>query len=87
MEHTTAPWAGRHVRSSSIILVEYDIFTAFLQLGSSGDCDLAGKQLANINDVCNSMKQQLLILVEWAKYIPAFTELELDDQVLNFYLT
>lgn len=29
------------------------------------------------------MKQQLLILVEWAKYIPAFTELQLDDQVLN----
>lgn len=27
------------------------------------------------------MKQQLLILVEWAKYIPAFTELTLDDQV------
>lgn len=27
------------------------------------------------------MKQQLLILVEWAKYIPAFTELQLDDQV------
>ncbi|XP_077299513.1 hepatocyte nuclear factor 4 isoform X2 [Arctopsyche grandis] len=51
------------------------------QMGSASDCDLAGKQLANINDVCNSMKQQLLILVEWAKYIPAFTELELDDQV------
>lgn len=27
------------------------------------------------------MKQQLLILVEWAKYIPAFSELTLDDQV------
>jgi nuclear factor 4 len=27
------------------------------------------------------MKQQLLILVEWAKYIPAFGELTLDDQV------
>ncbi|XP_058820731.1 transcription factor HNF-4 homolog isoform X2 [Topomyia yanbarensis] len=27
------------------------------------------------------MKQQLLILVEWAKSIPAFTELQLDDQV------
>lgn len=27
------------------------------------------------------MKQQLLILVEWAKSIPAFTELQLDDRV------
>ena len=27
------------------------------------------------------MRQQLLILVEWAKYIPAFAELPLDDQV------
>lgn len=45
------------------------------------DYDLSTKQLANINDVCESMKQQLLILVEWAKYIPAFTELQLDDQV------
>ncbi|XP_063227646.1 hepatocyte nuclear factor 4-gamma isoform X3 [Bacillus rossius redtenbacheri] len=45
------------------------------------DYDLSNKQIANINDVCESMKQQLLILVEWAKYIPAFTELSLDDQV------
>jgi hypothetical protein len=29
------------------------------------------------------MKEQLLFLVEWAKYIPAFTELPLDDQVLR----
>ena len=27
------------------------------------------------------MKQQLLILVEWAKHIPAFSELVLEDQV------
>jgi len=37
--------------------------------------------MANINDVCESMKQQLLILVEWAKCIPAFVELNIDDQV------
>ena len=34
-----------------------------------------------MGDVCDSMKQQLLVLVEWAKYIPAFGELPLDDQV------
>lgn len=48
------------------------------------DFDLSNKQIASINDVCDSMKQQLLILVEWAKYIPAFTELQLDDQVFYF---
>lgn len=42
---------------------------------------LRTNQIANINDVCESMKQQLLILVEWAKYIPAFSELPIDDQV------
>ncbi|XP_009988146.1 PREDICTED: hepatocyte nuclear factor 4-alpha [Tauraco erythrolophus] len=43
--------------------------------------DIRGKKIANISDVCESMKQQLLVLVEWAKYIPAFCELPLDDQV------
>ncbi|XP_055356008.1 transcription factor HNF-4 homolog isoform X2 [Paramacrobiotus metropolitanus] len=39
------------------------------------------KRIATIQDVCQSMKQQLLILVEWAKYIRPFCELSLDDQV------
>ncbi|XKL65407.1 hypothetical protein PGB90_008827 [Kerria lacca] len=43
--------------------------------------DLSTKQLASISDVCESMKQQLLYLVEWAKSIPAFMQLTLDDQV------
>lgn len=47
----------------------------------SSDDDLTNKQFASINDVCDSMKQQLLTLVEWAKHIPAFNELQLDDQV------
>ncbi|VVC93315.1 unnamed protein product [Leptidea sinapis] len=45
------------------------------------DAEINSRNLAKINDVCDSIKQQLLILVEWAKYIPAFTELHLDDQV------
>uniref|UniRef100_A0A182P4E5 Hepatocyte nuclear factor 4 n=1 Tax=Anopheles epiroticus TaxID=199890 RepID=A0A182P4E5_9DIPT len=45
------------------------------------EADLSTKRFASINDVCDSMKQQLLILVEWAKSIPAFAELQLDDQV------
>lgn len=43
--------------------------------------DLSLKKIAGLNDVAESMKQQLLVLVEWAKYIPAFCELPLDDQV------
>ncbi|KAG9353015.1 hypothetical protein JZ751_017591 [Albula glossodonta] len=43
--------------------------------------DIRAKKIATITDVCESMKQQLLVLVEWAKYIPAFCELPLDDQV------
>ncbi|XP_053569136.1 hepatocyte nuclear factor 4-gamma [Bombina bombina] len=43
--------------------------------------DINTKKIASISDVCESMKQQLLVLVEWAKYIPAFCELSLDDQV------
>ena len=46
------------------------------------DYDISTKRLANIPDIGESMKQQLLILVEWAKHIPAFSELILDDQVL-----
>lgn len=42
---------------------------------------MTSKKLAAITDVCESMKQQLLVLVEWAKYIPAFCDLPLDDQV------
>ena len=37
--------------------------------------------MATVNDVCESMKHQLLFLVEWAKYISVFSELPLDDQV------
>ena len=43
--------------------------------------DISTKRLASIPDIGESMKQQLLILVEWAKHIPAFSELILDDQV------
>lgn len=45
------------------------------------DYDISTKRLASIPDIGESMKQQLLILVEWAKHIQAFSELVLDDQV------
>ncbi|XP_018583394.1 hepatocyte nuclear factor 4-gamma [Scleropages formosus] len=49
--------------------------------GPTVSSDISEKRAAGILEVCESMKQQLLVLVEWAKYIPAFGELPLDDQV------
>ncbi|XP_052357067.1 hepatocyte nuclear factor 4-gamma-like isoform X2 [Oncorhynchus keta] len=46
-----------------------------------GAVDVSEQKSAGVGDVCDSMRQQLLVLVEWAKYIPAFGELSLDDQV------
>lgn len=46
-----------------------------------GIMDMSEQKAATVGDVCDSMRQQLLVLVEWAKYIPAFGELPLDDQV------
>ncbi|XP_037555405.1 hepatocyte nuclear factor 4-gamma-like isoform X2 [Dermacentor silvarum] len=43
--------------------------------------NITNKKVANIGDVCESMKQQLLILVDWAKSVPSFTELSIEDQV------
>ncbi|KAM9333758.1 hepatocyte nuclear factor 4-gamma [Pholidichthys leucotaenia] len=43
--------------------------------------NLSEQKSATIADICDSMKRQLLVLVEWAKYIPTFGELPLDDQV------
>ncbi|XP_039982170.1 hepatocyte nuclear factor 4-gamma isoform X4 [Xiphias gladius] len=43
--------------------------------------NISEQKSATVGDVCDSMRQQLLVLVEWAKYIPTFGELPLDDQV------
>lgn len=52
------------------------------RMGSQvNDYDLTNKQIATINDVCESMQQQLVVLVQWAKFFPVFLELTLSDQV------
>ncbi|XP_056155311.1 hepatocyte nuclear factor 4-gamma [Lampris incognitus] len=51
------------------------------QICSPAILDASGQKSATAADVCDSMRQQLLVLVEWAKYIPAFGGLPLDDQV------
>ncbi|XP_062297895.1 hepatocyte nuclear factor 4-gamma isoform X1 [Scomber scombrus] len=50
-------------------------------IATVGIPDVTEQKSATVGDVCDSMRQQLLVLVEWAKYIPAFGELPLDDQV------
>ncbi|KAM5138752.1 hepatocyte nuclear factor 4-beta-like [Mantella aurantiaca] len=61
------------------VLTQAEALTNQLSPLHSGDMSL--KREARIGDVCDSMKQQLLLLVEWAKLIPAFCQLPLDDQV------
>ncbi|XP_070796110.1 hepatocyte nuclear factor 4-alpha isoform X2 [Pituophis catenifer annectens] len=64
------------------VLLQAEVLSQQISSPMSGiSGDIRGKKIANIADVCESMKQQLLVLVEWAKYIPAFCELPLDDQV------
>ncbi|XP_070156811.1 hepatocyte nuclear factor 4-gamma isoform X1 [Polyergus mexicanus] len=53
-----------------------------LELGNpKEDVDPSTKRIAGLNDVCDSMKEQLLILIEWAKCIKEFETLPLDDKV------
>ncbi|XP_075045461.1 hepatocyte nuclear factor 4-beta-like isoform X2 [Mixophyes fleayi] len=65
------------------VLIQAEAMThQFSSLSPAHTIDISLKKIATISDVCESMKQQLLLLVEWAKYIPAFCELPLDDQVI-----
>uniref|UniRef100_A0A3B4UZM8 Hepatic nuclear factor 4, beta n=1 Tax=Seriola dumerili TaxID=41447 RepID=A0A3B4UZM8_SERDU len=50
-------------------------------LVSPGSHDINTKKTAGVGDVFESMKQQLLLLVEWAKHIPEFCSLPIDDRV------
>lgn len=43
--------------------------------------DINTKKTACVGDVFESMKQQLLLLVEWAKHIPEFCSLPIEDRV------
>ncbi|XP_076869475.1 hepatocyte nuclear factor 4-gamma isoform X3 [Brachyhypopomus gauderio] len=64
------------------VLAQAESLSQQIAVGSpTGSADVSDKKSAAVGDVCESMKQQLLVLVEWAKYIPAFGELPLDDQV------
>ncbi|XP_012670268.2 hepatic nuclear factor 4, beta [Clupea harengus] len=64
------------------MLLQAEASTHQLQSSALGiPCDTGMKKVARVGDVCESMKQQLLLLVEWAKRIPGFCELPVDDRV------
>ncbi|KYN22155.1 Transcription factor HNF-4 like protein [Trachymyrmex cornetzi] len=46
-----------------------------------GGLEVSDLTSTGINDVCDSMREQLLILIEWAKCFDEFKALSLDDQV------
>lgn len=73
---------GHNGALSVSTLLNAEILSRQISSPTAMSCnDLSQKRIASTDDVCDSMKQQLLILVEWAKYIPCFCELPLDDQV------
>ncbi|ESN99036.1 hypothetical protein HELRODRAFT_67417 [Helobdella robusta] len=43
--------------------------------------DITRKALANVGDICESMKQQVMKMIDWAKLIPPFNEMDTDDKV------
>lgn len=74
--------AGDGLSVASLHKAEMECRQSKYGVALEGSTDnLENKQFASINDVCESMKQQLLNLVEWAKHINAFNDLLLDDQV------
>ncbi|GMT02950.1 hypothetical protein PENTCL1PPCAC_25124 [Pristionchus entomophagus] len=42
--------------------------------------DMAGGRAATVNDIFTSIHSQLLLVIEWAKTLPAFAALSTDDQ-------
>lgn len=62
------------IRPKWIFLVIKEIYLQILE-------SICLDKEASYHDICESMRQQLLIVVEWAKHLPCFCELALDDQV------
>ncbi|XP_024858486.1 hepatic nuclear factor 4, beta isoform X2 [Kryptolebias marmoratus] len=74
---------GQTVRTLSIsVLLQAEVSVQqFPVLPSPQSRDISSKKTACVGDVFESMKQQLLLLVEWAKHIPEFCSLQIDDRV------
>uniref|UniRef100_A0A5S6QDC8 Nuclear receptor domain-containing protein n=1 Tax=Trichuris muris TaxID=70415 RepID=A0A5S6QDC8_TRIMR len=49
---------------------------------NSEKSDKATNKLATLTDIADAIKQQLLLLIEWAKSLPTFHSLALEDQIV-----
>lgn len=67
--------------SISVLLLAEASMQQFPVLLAPQNPDINTKKTACVGDVFESMKQQLLLLVEWAKHIPEFCALPIDDRV------
>ncbi|XP_026233322.1 hepatic nuclear factor 4, beta [Anabas testudineus] len=67
--------------SISVLLRAEASVQQFPALVSPKRHDINSKKTACVGDVFESMKHQLLLLVEWAKHIPEFCSLSIDDRV------
>ncbi|TMS13341.1 hepatic nuclear factor 4, beta isoform X1 [Larimichthys crocea] len=67
--------------SISVLLRAEASVQQFPALVSPRSHDINTKKTACVGVVFESMKQQLLLLVEWAKHIPEFCSLPIDDRV------
>uniref|UniRef100_A0AAZ3RTN9 Uncharacterized protein n=1 Tax=Oncorhynchus tshawytscha TaxID=74940 RepID=A0AAZ3RTN9_ONCTS len=72
---------GLGTLSISVLLQAEASMHQFPALTSPMSCEFNTKKIALVGDVCESMKQQLLLLVQWAKRIPEFCSLPVDDRV------
>lgn len=63
------------------INVLFDAEIRTRQIGLAQVTETKPQRIATANEIADSMKQQLLLLVEWAKSIPFFCELPTDDKI------
>ncbi|CAH0389201.1 unnamed protein product [Bemisia tabaci] len=67
--------------STTLLLTTENLVQMNTLTVESDEVDMSFKRVANVVDICDSMRQQLINLVEWSKHIEAFRQLVFDDQV------
>ncbi|VDK80167.1 unnamed protein product [Cylicostephanus goldi] len=71
----------QQLRSSVIKSTEQQMMQASYDCGKVKTWRIEDDRRATLDDVGKSIHQQLVLLVEWAKSLPQFTSLSMDDQV------
>ncbi|VDO66758.1 unnamed protein product [Schistosoma curassoni] len=76
--HSTRPHRAIHQNYINITKRSSDLYNE-----QSNYKELHENNLANINDICESIRTQLIFLIEWAKNLSVFTSLTINDQGLS----